>query len=475
MPVDVQAKANTTVENVSKDLDSAKNQNDQTSALERFQKEIDEQLNTLTPDERKAYMERLVDDLTKSNKLPALALVFADKLGANMDDRAIKDDLRREKYNANNGDAKAILTSSMLKYLSDNYDTIRNASNDEWGSETKISSEDIGARLNQLREMRDEDKRIETNKEAATESAKILLEGGDKSLFNFIDKDNTGVLTKEELQEYVKEAEKCGCSGGHYTTEKLKFVKELIRSWDDPNGTKWLRGGGEFTYDENGNAIDGDMGIITKHTLLAAAGKKSEAELLSQKDKTVAPPSNAKANETSSTIAKEGEGYWQIAERVLEEKNGKKPTSEEIAAEYKRLMELNGVDDKNGPPQVKAGTRVKVGEPQGEKKPEQKPENNQDGNNDSSGKKPESKDIATARKGEGYSHVAVRLLGFAKPDATVAEIEKAFAALSPADKQKIMELARALKKVNRSAHKGVLWVGDQMPLNSPEIQKFLKK
>src|SRR5690349_20354535 len=133
---DVQANPHKAVENVCKDLDSAKNQKDQTSALDKFQDEIDVQLKSLkTPEERKAFMEQVVEDLAKNKKLPALALAFAGNLDTEFDEHALKDDLRREKYNANNGDAKAILTSNMLRYLVDNYDVISNASNDEFFGE----------------------------------------------------------------------------------------------------------------------------------------------------------------------------------------------------------------------------------------------------------------------------------------------------------------------------------------------------
>ncbi|MBX9951217.1 MAG: hypothetical protein K2Y39_18765 [Candidatus Obscuribacterales bacterium] len=404
---DVQAKANTTVENVSKNLDAAANQNDQTNALEKFQREIEDQLRTMSNDDQKAYMQKIVTDLTANKKLPVLALVFADKIG-DLNDEAIKHDIRAESYKIYNNQNGSILTKSMLTYLSENYDSIRYA-HDEWGREDRISREDVDAKLKQFRDMRDEEKRIENNKKAATESAKTLLDGGDKSLFHCIDNNDDGSLTKDELEQFVKNAMRTGSKDGHNSPEKVKFVRDLLASWDDPNGAKWLRGAGEVVYDENGVAHDSDIGIITKHTLLAAAGQKSEAELF----KTTTPQSEG-----------------------TPEKQEKAP----------------------------------------EQAPEEKPENNGDEKGESSGPpKQEIADLVTARKNEGYSHLAVRLLGHVKEDASIAEIEKAFAALSAADKQKVTGLASELANANRNSHRGNLWVGDQIPLKAPAIQAYLKK
>jgi Ca2+-binding EF-hand superfamily protein len=404
---DVQAKANTTVENVSKNLDAAANQNDQTNALEKFQREIEDQLKTMSNDDQKAYMQKIVTDLTANKKLPVLALVFADKIG-DLNDEAIKHDIRAESYKIYNNQNGSILTKSMLSYLSENYDSIRYA-HDEWGREDRISREDVDAKLKQFRDMRDEEKRVENNQKAATESAKTLLDGGGSSLFACIDQNDDGSLTKDELEHFVRNAERTGSKDGHNAPEKVKFVRDLLASWNDPNGAKWLRGGGEPVYDEYGRVVESDAGIITKHTLLIASGKESEAQLM-QAD--------------ASQPEKKSEKQEQKTEQSVE------PTPEK---------------------------------------------NHSEKNNSSAPAEKNTVDVVTARKNEGYSHLAVRLLGHVKEDASTAEIEKAFAALSAGDKQKVTGLASELANANRNSHRGNLWVGDQIPLKAPAIQAYLKK
>ena len=416
----VHAKATATVEHVSKDLDAAKDKDATFSALDKFQKEVEAHMKTLNPEEQKKYMEEVVADLTKNKKLPMLALAYAsDKLGANLDENDIKTELRAEHKNLNAGDNRAILTKSMLKYLADNHSDIISASNDEWFSETSITHADVDAKLKQLRERRDEDKRIETNQKHATNSAVTLLSGGKDSLFNFLDKDKTGGITKSELEKYVKDVEECKCTGGQYTPEKIQFVKDLLKSWDDPNGAQWLRKWEPNL--SNRGATNGSYGAITRESLLNATGKKSESEL------------NLAANKAAN------------AENT--------PENQRATDNKPATQNPPNAGDSNG------------------KKPES---GNGKGNNPADKSADEIARLATARAGEGFSHIAIRLLGLATPEATPAEIEKAFTGLSAEDKQRVMNLARALEKANKAAtNRNVLWVKDVIPTNSADVQAIL--
>ena len=83
--------------------------------------------------------------------------------------------------------------------------------------------------------------------------------------------------------------------------------------------------------------------------------------------------------------------------------------------------------------------------------------------------------LAVVRKLEGYSYVATRLLGFAKPEANKAEIERAFRCLSGEDRKKVMALSGALERANGCVRTGLLHPGDALPIRGQEVQALLKK
>lgn len=438
--------AKATIEHVSKDLDAAKGQNDEISALEKFQQEFHLQLSKLNPEEQQKYVEDVVSGLTKNNKLPILALFYADQLGGNLNSSDLRMEIRAENRRFRDGDHRAVLAKSMLQYLSDNYDSLIHAHNG-WWKEDEISKEDISAKLNQLRSQDAELKRQEKNRQTATESVKVILSGGDNSLFDFIDgqEKKNGKVTKDELKKYVDEARACDCSGGHFTREKLALVEKLIKDWDAPNSTRWLRGGYKGSTIHNSAAgrgatyvTDNVDNCLTKENLLAAAGKKSVAELLQGQE-------SAKRNENSADGAK--------SVAVKPDTEGAQP-------------ETTSSNRPAGAPPGANGLVVQRNETSGtESTPSEIPSKVRD----------ELAKLATARRNEGYSYIATRLLGFANPEANKKEIERAFASLSAADKQKVMRLSTALENANRYAHGGSLIEGDIIPLLTPEIKAMLKR
>ncbi|MBA3993645.1 MAG: hypothetical protein C0469_08965 [Cyanobacteria bacterium DS2.3.42] len=375
------------VDHVSQALDSAKDDKDQAKALEKLQDEIKEDTKNMKPEEQKAYMAQVTKDLEARNQLPVLAVAFAGQLGGDLNKGDLNSEMRAASRAERGGDNSKQLDKAMLQYLVKNYDQGANlveAHDEEWRTDSKISTSDISEQLKTFRTARDEQHRKESNQVGAEKTAQALLGGGDKSLFNFIDRENNdGRLTKKELQDYLNDARSSGSNSGHFSKEKQQVVENILKEWDNRDSGKWIRGG----YKGDNAAWDS----LSKQGLVEAAGKKTESEVTHQVKADV------------KMTAKAGEGYWQIAERNLG-KDGNAHTADEIRTESERISRLN-----NGKA-VTAGAEVKVGE---ELQPVAKP--------------PVAKPPAPAekasemevRKGDSYWTIANRILG---EKATASEI-----------------------------------------------------
>ncbi len=375
-------RAKETVDHVSQALDSAKDEAGQMKALEKLQEEIKEDTKNMNPAEQKAYMAQVTKELETRNQLPVLAVAFAGQLGGDLNKGDLNSEIRAASRAERGGDNSKQLDKAMLQYLVKNYDQGTNlveANNEEWGTDSRISTADIAERLKSFRMAKDEQHRKESNQIGAEKTAQALLGGGDKSLFNFIDKgNNDGRLTKKELQDYLNDARSSGANSGHYSKEKQQVVENILKDWDNRDSGKWMRGG--FRGDE----FTGDA--LTKQGLVEAAGKKTESEVTHQ----------VKAD--LKVTAKAGEGYWQIAEKNLG-KDGKPHSADEIRAESERISKLNG-----GKP-VTAGAEIKVGE---ELRPEVKPQ-----------VPPAKVAEMEVKQGDSYWTIANRILG---EKATASEI-----------------------------------------------------
>lgn len=338
----------TAIEHVSRDLDLAKNEGDQQKALERLQAEIRTDLTKLNADEQKQYMEQVIKGLTDRGHLPVLSVAFAGQLEGDLSQADLKGELRSAGRRQREGDSRALLEKAMIQYLVDNYDKgakLVEAKDEEWGTDSKISKADISAKLTGFREQRDEQHRIDANKVTAAGFAAGLLGGGDKSLFNFIDRNsNDGRLTKAELEQYVRDAQMSGARDGHYAPEKVAMVQKLITEWDAKNGGKWMRGGvNDSTMPDT---------ALTKNGLIAAAGKRSEAELLGKPQaeprpapevkppapRKPAPEVKPRQGTEKEVEVRKGDSYWSIASRIL----GEEATAAQILARTKQLQEKNG-------------------------------------------------------------------------------------------------------------------------------------
>ena len=339
--------AKETVDHVSQALDSAKDEAGQMKALEKLQDEIKEDTKNMDPAEQKAYMAQVTKELEARNQLPILAVAFAGQLGGDINKSELSTIAKITDRDVRGGASAKQLDQAMLQYLVKNYDQGANlieTKNEETGRDSKISTADISEKLKSFRTDRDEQRRKEGNQVATEKTAQALLGGGDKSLFNFIDRgNNDGRLTKKELQDYLNDARSSGSDTGHFSKEKQQVVENILKEWDNRDSGKWMRGGFK------GDAFTGDA--LTRQGLVEAAGKKTESEVTHQ----------VKADVTIKAEA--GQGYWQIAEKNLG-KDGKPHTADEVRAESERISKLNG-----GKP-VHAGDTIKVGE---ELRPEVKP------------------------------------------------------------------------------------------------------
>ncbi len=373
------------VDHVTKALDGAKTEGDQTKALEKLQDEIKEDTKNMNPAEQKAYMAQVTKELEAKNQLPILAVVFAGQLG-DINKGELNGELRAANRAERGGDNSRQLEKAMLQYLVNNYDQGANlveTKNEQWGgTDSNISKADVSEKLGQYRMARDEQHRKENNQVSAEKNARALLDGGDKSLFNFIDRrDGNGELTQKELKDYLLDARSSGSNSGHFSKEKQQLVENILKDWENRDGGKWMRGG------SMGDAMATE--VLTKQGLINASGKKTESEITHQKKEDV------------KITAKAGEGYWQIAERNLG-KDGKPHSADEVRAESERISKLNGGR------QIKAGDEVKVGEELRPEKP--KPE-----------APPEApkKNETEVKQGDSYWTIASRILG---DKATASEI-----------------------------------------------------
>lgn len=334
--------AKETVDHVSQALDGAKNEGEQAKALDKLQEEIRQDTKDMNPAEQKAYMAQVTKELEARNQLPILAVAFAGQLG-DINKGELNGELRAVNRAERGGDNTKQLEKAMLQYLVNNYDSGANlveAKNEEWGTDSKISRADVSARLSQFRTDRDEQHRKEANQVNAERNARTLLDGGDKSLFNFIDRNsNDGRLTKKELQDYLNDARSSGSDSGHFSRAKQQFVENILKDWDNRESGKWMRGG--FNGDDSAGEV------LTKDGLVKASGKKSEAELgvkpsepaPKQGDPAPRPaePKSGLPPKSSEMEVQKGDSYWSISRRIL----GDKATNAEILAKTKELQQKN--------------------------------------------------------------------------------------------------------------------------------------
>lgn len=327
--------AKETVDHVSTALDAAKNEGDQTKALEKLQEEIRQDTKEMNPAEQKAYMAQVTKELEARNQLPILAVAFAGQLG-DINNGELNGELRAVNRAERGGDNTKQLEKAMLQYLVSNYDSgakLVEAKNEEWGTDSKISKADVSAKLNQFRMDRDEQHRKEANQVNAEKSGRALLDGGEKSLFNFIDRNNNdGRLTKKELQDYLNDARSSGSDSGHFSKAKQQLVENILKEWDNRETGKWMRGG---------SAGDGrEDYALTKQGLVNASGKKTESELVSKTEppKPGTPPKPGDPPKVSEMEVKQGDSYWAIASRIL----GNKASNADILAKTKDLQAKNG-------------------------------------------------------------------------------------------------------------------------------------
>lgn len=360
--------ATETVDHVSKALDSAKNEGDQTKALERLQDEIRQDTKDMNPAEQKAYMAQVTKQLEERNQLPILAVAFAGQIGES-DKGDLQGELRAVNRAERGGDTSKAVEKAMLQYLINNYDKGANlveAKNEEWMTDSKISKADVSEKLSQFRMARDEQHRKESNQLNTEKTAKELLGGGDKSLFNFIDRgNNDGKLTKKELQDYLNDARSSGSDSGHFSKAKQHLVENILKEWDNRDKGKWMRGGsmGDSQTTE----------VLTKQGLVHAAGKKSETDLGTAKAADPAPkpgdpvpkpgdptpkpgdpaPKPGSQPKASELEVQKGDSYWSISKRIL----GEKASNAEILAKTKELQTKNGnaplYYDSNHPHKIK--------------------------------------------------------------------------------------------------------------------------
>ncbi|HEY9787950.1 MAG TPA: hypothetical protein V6D17_21355 [Candidatus Obscuribacterales bacterium] len=103
--------------------------------------------------------------------------------------------------------------------------------------------------------------RAESDKDkVATLTERLLQSQNGESLFHALDVANAkgkppdGIIDKEDLEAFLKNAEQDPKKGGAYTPQNIALVKELLKSWDNPKGPYYeqlmlMRG---FTRNENG-------------------------------------------------------------------------------------------------------------------------------------------------------------------------------------------------------------------------------
>ena len=331
-----------TVDHVSKALDSAKTEEDQKNALNNLQKEIEDNTKKMNPEEQKAYMSQVTKELEAKNLLPVLAVASAGDGDLTKSD--LGSDMRRADRDEKKGDVTKQLDKAMLKYLINNYDQgarLVEAKDEEIFTDSRISKADVTAKLAEFRAARDEQHRKEGNQVKSEQTARALLGGGDKSLFNFIDRNgNDGRLTKKELQDYLADARNSGSNDGHFSKEKQQVVEKILKEWDNRDSGKWIRGG------FNGDTYAGET--ITKDGLVKASGKKSEADLgVKPADPVTKPgdpapkpgePKPGTPPKAAEMEVQKGDSYWTISSRIL----GPKATNAEILAKTKELQDKNG-------------------------------------------------------------------------------------------------------------------------------------
>jgi len=375
------------VDNVSHALDTAKDDHEQVTALEKLQDDVKQDMQGMTADQVRHYVPQLARELEDHNQLPVLALTFAEQLGGNLSESDLRSEMRSANRAQRDGDNSRQLDKVFLQYLSDNYDKgshLIATHNDTWyWKDSNISQADITDKLAEFRQERDDRHRKDSSQEKAGDVAETLLAGGENSLFNFIDRDGkNGRVNKSELQKYLDDAVESGSNNGQFAPEKQDAVKELLSGWDDENNGEWLRGG----YLDEDYIADS----LTKEGLVQAAGKNSQAELFAgreaKREQSIAveaaassqPGTNVQERnrpETSTAGAadtdrpgnrektgtpaeseeqtgkaeqskepepvlmevKKGDSYWRMANRLL----GDDATAGEILEKMKELQELN--------------------------------------------------------------------------------------------------------------------------------------
>jgi hypothetical protein len=82
-------------------------------------------------------------------------------------------------------------------------------------------------------------------------------------------------------------------------------------------------------------------------------------------------------------------------------------------------------------------------------------------------------DPDVVRKGEGYTYVAVRLLGVVPGNASSHDVEQAFQKLDKEQKAEVLSLSQALQEANKKKHNGVLWGGERVSTEDPNVQAIL--
>lgn len=185
------------------------------------------------------YMTVLSDELQRSGVLPELSVGWAK---ANIDvignGRSISDnDIRKFEHQADNSTNP--VDQMMIKSLKDQAPDLKEASKDQRGLETVITSKDLNNRLDFRADYRQYSLPDELGKNPNSLRAQILFEKGDngRDLFDFLDGirdkgERDGKVDRNDLVTFNEMAKNDPEFRAAFSPEQIQTVKELESRWD---------------------------------------------------------------------------------------------------------------------------------------------------------------------------------------------------------------------------------------------------
>jgi hypothetical protein len=272
----------------------------------------------------------------------------------------------------------------------------------------------------------------------------------------------SGHFDRDALEQAIKKDadDKKNGQPGLFTDDQLKQVKWMDDNWYDP-AVKQLREGDSTMFDPSNRFSATVDGVKTGWDHAFGANFHGMWRPI---------------NGVAGAVDAVGEGLWGLV-------TGDKIKSYANKNAMEKAVQSNFTSDDNANALGGGGTPDQVKQNPDDKTPKQNPDDKtpkQNPDDKTPKQNPDDKQTTDAdqdpdvvRKGEGYTYVAVRLLGVVPGNASSHDVEQAFQKLDKEQKAEVLSLSQALQEANKKKHNGVLWGGERVSTDDANVQAIL--